>query len=280
MYPKRPSLSTEKEVFPAFPRISPHCLSSAALSGKKRLFSLQTQKCRRGFLKFLPPADLPLPFPASFPFPPRRRRGGKKVRRRARTALPRRRRGRAGEKKRKYGERVRNKMGRERAKKCGKGCAAEGDVRWQEQKNGEKQQRRPQRFWGRLCRKKVAADGKPTERNAIKDRFYKNPCGKPSFLQAEPYGRQGFVRGIERARAEKAFATGQSLRTQQKSPKRRFGLFLRGRTDADPCKRRLLNALPRGRGFPSPDRRGKSRRCSPETPPFFTVIFTVCHRVF
>ena len=42
-------------------------------------------------------------------------------------------------------------------------------------KNGEKKQRRPQRFWGRLCRKKpVAADGKPTERNAIKDRFYKN----------------------------------------------------------------------------------------------------------
>lgn len=93
--------------------------------------------------------------------------------------------------------------------------------------------------------------------------------------------RQGrFCSGNREKRAGKAFATGQSVRTQQKSPKRRFGLFLRGRTDADPCKRRLLNALPRGRGFPSPDRRGKSRRCSPETPPFFTVIFTVCHRVF
>lgn len=147
-------------------------------------------------------------------------------------------------------------------------------------KNGEKQQRRPQRFWGRLCRKKVAADGKLPERSAINDRFYKKSLRQVRILQAEPCGRQGFIRGIERARAGKAFATGQSVRTQQKSPKRRFGLFLRGRTDADPCKRRLLNALPRGRGFPSPDRRGKSRRCSPETPPFFTVIFTVCHRVF
>ncbi len=126
MYPKRPSPSTETEVFPAFPRISPHCPSSAALSGKKRLFSLQTQKCRRGFLKFLPPADLPLPFPASFSFPfsckfsfPAPLTAGRK-----KSEVPRPNRpspplaGKGGRKKRKYGERVRNKTERKRAKKA------------------------------------------------------------------------------------------------------------------------------------------------------------------
>ncbi len=42
-----------------FSCISPHCPSSADLSGKKRLFSLQTQKCRRGFLRFYRPPIYP-----------------------------------------------------------------------------------------------------------------------------------------------------------------------------------------------------------------------------
>lgn len=147
-------------------------------------------------------------------------------------------------------------------------------------KNGEKQQRRPQRFWGRLCRKKRCRRQEADRKKRHKGQVLQKTL-RQTKLFANKTLRQGRVcSGDREKRAEKAFATGQSLRTQQKSPKRRFGLFLRGRTDADPCKRRLLNALPRGRGFPSPDRRGKSRRCSPETPPFFTVIFTVCHRVF
>lgn len=113
-----------------------------------------------------------------------------------------------------------------------------------------------------------------------KGQVLQKPLRQTKLFANKTLRRTRFCSGKSEKRAGKAFATGQSLRTQQKSPKRRFGLFLRGRTDADPCERRLLNALPRGRGFPSPDRRGKSRRCSPETPPFFTVIFTVCHRVF
>ena len=168
-----------------------------------------------------------------------------------------------------------------RGRKKRQGLCGEGRCALSSAKNGEKKQRRPQRFWGRLCRKKpVAADRKTTRKNAIKDRFYKNPCGKPSFLRTKPYGRQGSVRGIGRSGPKRRLQRVKACGRSKKSPKRRFGLFLRGRTEAAPCKRRLLNALPRGRGFPSPDRRGKSRRCSPETPPFFTVIFTVCHRVF
>ena len=148
-------------------------------------------------------------------------------------------------------------------------------------KNGEKQQRRPQRFWGRLCRKKpVAADRKTTRKKRRKGQVLQKPLRQVRLLQAEPCGRQGSVRGIGRSGPKRRLQRVKACGRSKKSPKRRFGLFFRGRTDADPCKRRLLNALPRGRGFPSPDRRGKSRRCSPETPPFFTVIFTVCHRVF
>lgn len=81
-------------------------------------------------------------------------------------------------------------------------------------KNGEKKQRRPQRFWGRLCRKKpVAADRRPTERSAIKDRFYKNPCGKLGFLQVRLFtskilrqarfysGKSGPERRLQRVKA-------------------------------------------------------------------------------
>ena len=148
-------------------------------------------------------------------------------------------------------------------------------------KNGEKQQRRPQRFWGRLCRKKpVAADRKTTRKKRHKGQVLQKTLWRVRLFVSRTLRQARFCSGDREKRAEKAFATGQSVRTQQKSPKRRFGLFLRGRTDADPCKRRLLNALPRGRGFPSPDRRGKSRRCSPETPPFFTVVnYTIkCNR--
>ena len=275
--------------FPAFPRISPHCPSSAALSGKKRLFSLQTQKCRRGFLKFLPPADLPLPFPASFSFPfsckfsfPAPPTAG-----REKSTTPRPNRpsppleGKGGRKKEKIRRAGQKQNGKGEGEKKRKGLCGGRRCALASVKNGEKQQRRPQNLWGRLCRKMpVAADGKPTERNAINDRFYKKSLRQVRLFTSKILRQARFCSGNREKRAEKAFATGQSLRTQQKSPKRRFGLFLRGRTDADPCKRRLLNALPRGRGFPSPDRRGKSRRCSPETPPFFTVIFTVCHRVF
>ena len=84
--------------------------------------------------------------------------------------------GREKEKKRRAGQK---QNGKGEGKKVRQGLRGGRRCALASVKNGEKQQRRPQRFWGRLCRKKpVAADGKPTERNAIKDRFYKNPCGE------------------------------------------------------------------------------------------------------
>ena len=147
-------------------------------------------------------------------------------------------------------------------------------------KRREKAEAPPKVLGAPLPKKNVAADGKTTRKKRHKGQVLQKPLRQTKLFVSRTLRQARFCSGNREKRAGKAFATGQSVRTQQKSPKRRFGLFLRGRTDADPCKRRLLNALPRGRGFPSPDRRGKSRRCSPETPPFFTVIFTVCHRVF
>ena len=299
MYPKRPSPSTEKEVFPAFPRISPNCPSSADLSGKKRLFSLQTQKCRRGFLKFLPPADLPPPFSCKFllslllqvflsrpadggagkkydaapepPFPAVGGEGRAKKRENTESGSETKWEGRgqksAARAVRRKAMRVgKRKKRRETAEAPPKvlGAPLPKKARCRRRKTDRKKRHKRQvlqkplrqtklfvsrtlrqaRFCSGKSEKRaekafasrkmpVAADRRPTERNAIKDRFYKNPCGKPSFLQAEPYGRQGFVRGIERARAEKAFATGQSLRTQQKKPETTFRTFF---SRADGCR--------------------------------------------
>ena len=272
--------------FPAFPRIAPR---RPPFRGKNDFFSLQTQKCRRGFLKFLPPADLPLPFPASFSFPFSRKFSfpAPPTAGREKSTTPRPNRpspptaGKGGRKK----EKIRRASQKQKWEGRGQKSAARA-VRRKAMRVGKRKKRRetaeapPKVLGAPLPKKTVAADGKLPERSAINDRFYKKSLRQVRLFTSKILRQARFCSGNREKRAEKAFATGQSLRTQQKSPKRRFGLFLRGRTDADPCKRRLLNALPRGRGFPSPDRRGKSRRCSPETPPFFTVIFTVCHRVF
>ena len=289
MYPKRPSPSTEKEVFPAFPCISPHCPSSAALSGKKRLFSLQTQKCRRGFLKFLPPADLPPPFSCKFLLSlllqvflsrPADGGAGKKYDAAPEPPFP----AVGGEGRAKKRE---NTESGSETKWEGRGQkSAARAVRRKAMRVGKRKKRRetaeaPPKVLGAPLPKKARCRRRKTDRKKRhKGQVLQKNLWRVRLFVSRTLRQGRFCSGNREKRAGKAFATGQSLRTQQKSPKRRFGLFLRGRTDADPCKRRLLNALPRGRGFPSPDRRGKSRRCSPETPPFFTVIFTVCHRVF
>lgn len=230
MYPKRPSPSTEKEVFPAFPRISPHFPALPLVGrpfGEKTTFFFANAKVPPRVFKiftarrFTPPFSCKFSFPFSckfsFPAPLTAGREKSTTPRPNRPSPPSARKGgRKKEKKRRAGQKQNGKGEEKKVRQglCGGGRCALASV-----KNGEKQQRRPQRFWGRLCRKKpVAADGKPTERSAIKDRFYKKSLRQVRILQAEPYGRQGSVRGIGRSgpkrRLQRVKACGRSKKAR------------------------------------------------------------------
>ena len=157
-------------------------------------------------------------------------------------------------------------MGRERAKKAARAVRRKATRVGKNKKRRETAEAPPKVLGAPLpkkarCRRQEADRKKRHKRQVLQKPLRQVRLFTSKILrQARFYsGKSGPERRLQRVKA-----CGRS----KKSPKRRFGLFFRGRTDADPCKRRLLNALPRGRGFPSPDRRGKSRRCSPETPPF------------